>query len=135
MPISNPQNKAKFLVRTCAILLTDFRGEIPNTIAELIKLPGVGPKMAHICMNAAWGIVTGIGVDTHVHRISNRLGWVPSTTKEPEKTRQALEKWLPREHWDEINVILVGFGQTTCTPTKPKCGTCSLTKLCPSCTL
>lgn len=115
--------------------MSQYKGAIPNNIPDLIKLPGVGPKMAHICMNAAWGIVTGIGVDTHVHRISNRLGWVSKPTKEPEKTRQELERWLPHEHWDEINVLLVGFGQTTCTPINPKCSACMLTKLCPSCKL
>lgn len=120
------------MIKTCDILRSQYNGDIPKTIPDLIKLPGVGPKMAHICMNAAWGEVTGIGVDTHVHRISNRLGWVPKPTKEPEKTRVELEKWMPYEHWDEINVILVGFGQTTCTPINPKCGNCLLTKLCPS---
>lgn len=88
--------------------------------------------MAHICMSAGWGIVTGIGVDTHVHRISNRLKWLSQETKDPEKTRQELEKWLPESLWDEINVLLVGFGQTTCTPTAPKCKSCLLAKLCPS---
>ncbi|KAI8042194.1 hypothetical protein M5D96_003496 [Drosophila gunungcola] len=83
---------------------------------ELIALPGVGPKMAHICMAVAWNKVTGIGVDVHVHRISNRLGWLPKPTKEPEQTRIALEKWLPHSLWAEVNHLFVGFGQTICTP-------------------
>ena len=61
-----------------------------------VKLPGVGPKMAHLCMDVAWGEVTGIGVDTHVHRISNRLGWTRKKTQDPEQTRKALEEWMPR---------------------------------------
>lgn len=126
------QNKSKFLIKTCEILLDQFAGDIPDSVDKLVKLPGVGPKMAHICMNAAWGVVTGIGVDTHVHRISNRLGWVERPTKEPEKTRKELEKWIPYELWDEINVLLVGFGQTICTPTGPKCEGCLVNKLCPS---
>lgn len=73
-----------------------YGGDIPPTVEELVSLPGVGPKMAHITMNVAWGQVTGIGVDTHVHRICNRLGWVPKSTRSPEDTRVAIEKWFPR---------------------------------------
>lgn len=97
-----------------------------------MKLPGVGPKMAHICMDTAWNLVTGIGVDTHVHRISNRLHWVENPTKEPEKTRIALEKWAPYELWKEINLMMVGFGQTVCLPVNPKCDSCLNNKICPS---
>jgi len=77
-------------------ILTDKYGsDIPDNVKDLVALPGVGPKMAHICMAVAWNKITGIGVDVHVHRLSNRLGWVPKPTKEPEQTRVALEKWLP----------------------------------------
>ena len=114
------------------MILKDFNGEIPNTIDGLLKLPGVGLKMAHICMKSAWNIVTGIGVDTHVHRISNWLKWTSKETKSPEETRQALEKWLPFELWDEVNHLLVGFGQTICTSVSPKCDKCLLSKTCPS---
>lgn len=99
-----------------------------------MALPGVGPKMAHICMSTAWQQVTGIGVDVHVHRISNRLGWLPKPTKEPEQTRLALEAWLPQNLWSEVNYLLVGFGQTICTPVKPKCGECLNCEICPSAT-
>lgn len=95
-------------------------------------MPGVGPKMAHICMATAWNVVTGVGVDVHVHRISNRMGWVPKPTKEPEQTRIALENWLPKHLWREVNHLLVGFGQTTCTPVKPKCVDCLNFQVCPS---
>jgi len=71
------------------------------------------------------------GVDTHVHRITNRLGWTLKATKTPEKTREALEDWFPRPLWSELNVLLVGFGQQQCTPVKPKCSTCLNQNLCP----
>mmetsp|Transcript_19627 Transcript_19627/g.31156 ORF Transcript_19627/g.31156 Transcript_19627/m.31156 type:complete len:120 (-) Transcript_19627:84-443(-) len=95
----------------------------------MCKLPGVGPKMAYLCMQTAWGRSVGIGVDVHVHRISNRLGWVNSTN--PEQTRKALETWLPREHWAEINPMLVGLGQTICKARKPLCSKCNVKDLCP----
>ena len=72
-----------------------------------------------------------LGVDTHVHRIANRLGWTLKATKTPEKTREALEDWLPRSLWGEVNVLFVGFGQQQCTPVKPKCDTCLNQHLCP----
>lgn len=90
------QKKADYIKDTTKICAEKYNGDIPPTVEELVKLPGVGPKMAHITMNVAWGQVTGIGVDTHVHRISNRLGWVKKPTKVPEETRLAVESWLPR---------------------------------------
>lgn len=131
-PVSFYKNKAKYIKKTAQILIDKFDSDIPNDIKGLVSLPGVGPKMAHICMRAAWNIVTGIGVDTHVHRISNRLKWLPKETKEPEQTRVGLEEWLPFEYWAEVNELLVGFGQTICTPTNPKCGQCLNYDICPS---
>ena len=88
--------------------------------------------MAYLCMSAAWGRTEGIGVDVHVHRITNLWGW--HKTKTPEETRAALEAWLPRDRWHEINHLLVGFGQTVCLPVGRKCGECTLGQrgLCPS---
>lgn len=86
--------------------------------------------MAHILMNIAWNNPIGIGVDVHVHRISNRLGWVKSST--PEQTRVQLESWLPKEYWGTINKTLVGFGQTICKAVAPKCDECFVADLCPS---
>lgn len=83
--------------------------------------------MIYIC-------IAGIGVDTHVHRIVNRLKMVPKETKEPEQTRIALEKWLPMDEWWEVNELLVGFGQTICTPTNPRCGDCLNAMICPAST-
>jgi endonuclease-3 len=84
----------EYIKKISEILKSQYDGEIPDTVELLCKLPGVGPKMAHLAMKTAWQTITGIGVDTHVHRISNRLGWVK--TKQPEDTRKALEAWLPR---------------------------------------
>lgn len=88
--------------------------------------------MAYLCMSAAWGKDEGIGVDVHVHRITNLWGW--HKTKQPEETRTALQAWLPRDKWHDINNLLVGFGQTICLPVGRKCGDCKLADrgLCPS---
>lgn len=131
-PVSFYKTKAKSIKKTSQMLIDSYETDIPSDIKGLISLPGVGPKMAHICMRVAWNEVTGIGVDTHVHRIVNRLKWLPKETKEPEQTRISLEKWLPFEYWTEINELLVGFGQTICTPTNPKCGECLNYDKCPS---
>eukprot|EP00795_Rhopilema_esculentum_P009161 gene9161-16829_t len=90
------KRKAIFIKQATEICRDKYDGDIPDTLEGLLALPGVGPKMGHICMHAAWNKMTGIGVDTHVHRISNRLGWVKKPTKTPEDTRKALEAWLPR---------------------------------------
>lgn len=101
------QKKADYIKDATKICAEKYNGDIPPTVEELVKLPGVGPKMAHITMNVAWGQVTGIGVDTHVHRISNRLGWVKKPTKVPEETRLAVESWLPR--CTTLNAIFFSF--------------------------
>ncbi|CCD18619.1 endonuclease III, putative, (fragment), partial [Trypanosoma vivax Y486] len=108
--------KAKNIKAATDMILKLHEGKVPQSYEELIALPGVGPKMAHLFLQAADGVVLGIGVDTHVHRIAQRFRWVPATVKSPEDTRKALESWLPREHWGEINELLVGLGQTICAP-------------------
>jgi len=124
--------KTKNIKRVAQILADDFDSDIPPTIFGLTSLPGVGPKMAYLCMSSAWGRDEGIGVDVHVHRITNLWGWHRTNT--PEETRASLEAWLPREKWHDINHLLVGFGQTICTPLGRKCGECTLAEkgLCPS---
>ncbi|EPE29482.1 DNA-glycosylase [Glarea lozoyensis ATCC 20868] len=117
-------NKTKYIKATAEILRDKFGGDIPDTIEGMISLPGVGPKMAYLCMSSAWGRTEGIGVDVHVHRITNLWGW--HQTKNPEETRLALQSWLPRELWHEINWLLVGFGQKICLPVGRKCGECEL---------
>ncbi|XP_036829766.1 endonuclease III-like protein 1 isoform X1 [Oncorhynchus mykiss] len=131
-PVGFWKTKVKYLKQTSVMLQREFRGDIPNTVEGLVRLPGVGPKMAHLAMDIAWHQVSGIGVDTHVHRISNRLGWTRGGTKKPEETRKALEDWLPRDLWSEINWLLVGFGQQVCLPVNPLCSVCLNQHSCPS---
>lgn len=125
-------NKTKFIKAVAVILRDEYGGDIPDTIAGLVALPGVGPKMAYLCMSAAWHRDEGIGVDVHVHRITNLFGWHKTST--PEQTRSELESWLPKDKWHGINHLLVGLGQTICLPVGRKCGECDLAKeaLCPS---
>jgi endonuclease-3 len=124
--------KTKYIKQAAELLRDKWNSDIPGTIEGLISLPGVGPKMAYLCMSAAWGRDEGIGVDVHVHRITNLWGW--NKTQQPEQTRAALESWLPKERWHDINNLLVGFGQTICLPVGRKCGDCKLADrgLCPS---
>ncbi|KAF2005555.1 DNA glycosylase [Amniculicola lignicola CBS 123094] len=124
--------KTKYIKASAEILRDKWNADIPDTIAGLTSLPGVGPKMAYLCMSAAWGRDEGIGVDVHVHRITNLWGW--NKTKQPEETRAALESWLPKEKWHDINNLLVGHGQTICLPLGRKCGECKLADrgMCPS---
>ncbi|XP_037620952.1 endonuclease III-like protein 1 [Sebastes umbrosus] len=131
-PVGFWRTKVKYLKLTSAMLQKEFGGDIPDSVEGLVRLPGVGPKMAHLAMDIAWDQVSGIGVDTHVHRIANRLGWVRKPTKNPEETRKALEEWLPRELWSEINWLLVGFGQQVCLPVSPLCSVCLNQHSCPS---
>ncbi|KAL7623286.1 alpha,alpha-trehalase nth1 [Parahypoxylon ruwenzoriense] len=122
-------NKTKYLKQAAEILRDRWAGDIPDTIEGLVALPGVGPKMAHLCLSAAWDRTEGIGVDVHVHRITNLWGWHgPKPTKTPEETRLALQAWLPRDRWREINWLLVGLGQTVCAPVAAsrRCGECEL---------
>jgi endonuclease-3 len=102
-------NKTKYIKQAVEVLKEEYDGDIPPTAVDMMKLAGVGPKMAFIVENVAWGITSGVGVDTHMHRIFNELKWV--TSKNPEQTRIQLESWLPREKWDTINYLWVGFGQ------------------------
>ncbi|XP_069427137.1 endonuclease III-like protein 1 isoform X11 [Ovis canadensis] len=131
-PVGFWRSKVKYIKQTTAILQQRYGGDIPASVAELVALPGVGPKMAHLAMAVAWGTVSGIAVDTHVHRIANRLRWTKEATRSPEETRRALEEWLPRELWREINGLLVGFGQQTCLPVRPRCQACLNRALCPA---
>ncbi|OQE13678.1 hypothetical protein PENFLA_c044G04672 [Penicillium flavigenum] len=120
-------NKTKYIKATALILRDQHGGDIPSTPEGLMALPGVGPKMAYLCMSAAWDRHLGIGVDVHVHRITNLWGW--NKTKTPEETRKALQSWLPDDKWHEINHLLVGLGQTVCLPVKRRCGDCKLAHL------
>lgn len=119
-------NKTKYMKQAAEIILNQYSGDIPPTADELMKLPGVGPKMAYIVENIAFDTASGIGVDTHMHRMFNDLKWV--TSKTPEETREQLEGWLPRNKWGSINYIWVGFGQEVQQQKEKmlrKCLTCS----------
>ncbi|KAF3808817.1 Endonuclease III-like [Colletotrichum gloeosporioides] len=117
-------NKTKYIKAAAEILRDKFDGDVPDTIEGLTSLPGVGPKMGYLCLSAAWDKTEGIGVDVHVHRITNLWGWHKTT--QPEGTRMALQSWLPNDKWREINWLLVGLGQTVCLPVGRKCGDCQL---------
>ncbi|KAK1215676.1 alpha,alpha-trehalase nth1 [Marasmius sp. AFHP31] len=128
------RRKTQYIKQTAVRLRDDFDSEVPKTVDELCSLPGVGPKMAFLALQVAWNLNHGIGVDVHVHRITNRLGWHKPPTKNPEETRLNLQSWLPKELHAEINYMLVGFGQMVCLPIGPRCDQCVLSqdKLCPS---
>ncbi|GJE88087.1 endonuclease III [Phanerochaete sordida] len=127
------RRKTQYIKQTAQKLKDDFGSDVPKTVDELCSLPGVGPKMSFLCLHVAWNINVGIGVDVHVHRITNRLGWHKPPTKTPEETRLNLQSWLPKELHAEINHRLVGFGQVICQPARPRCESCDLSDgLCPS---
>lgn len=121
------KTKAVRLKEICKILLQNHQGKIPDEIEELVKLPGVGRKTANLVVILGYN-KPGICVDTHVHRISNRIGWVK--TKTPEETEFTLRKILPVEYWRSINDYLVSYGQTVCKPISPHCTLCKLQGIC-----
>lgn len=128
------KTKAKHCVEAARMIVADFDGEVPSTMRELQKLPGVGRKTANIVLNVGFGIVEGIAVDTHVNRIAHRLALSPKThEKEPLKTEQDLLKILPHEYWESVNHQWISFGREICSARSPKCAECSLADLCPSC--
>jgi endonuclease III len=122
------RQKTKQILEICTILLKQYNGKVPNTYEKLIELPGVGPKTANLTLAEGFGI-PAICVDTHVHRISNRLGLV--ATKTPEETEIALKQLLPEKYWSEYNKLMVMWGQNICVPISPKCSMCPLLPLCP----
>jgi endonuclease-3 len=122
------RQKTKQLLALCAILLKKYHGQVPNTHEELMALPGVGPKTTNLVLSEGFEI-PAICVDTHVHRISNRLGLVK--TKSPAQTETELKLLLPERYWSEYNKLMVMWGQNICTPVSPKCSTCPLLPLCP----
>lgn len=124
--------KTVYIKKACIMLQEQFNGDIPKTIEDIVKLPGVGPKMGYLLLQRGWNITSGIGVDVHLHRLAMMWGWA-SKTLNPENTRKELESWLPQELWGDINPLLVGFGQVICTPQVKNCDICSLSQgLCKS---
>jgi endonuclease III len=128
-PVSFYRNKAAHVRRTCEQLLSRYGGVVPDTMEELLTLPGVGRKTANLVLILAHRSADNICVDTHVHRISNRLGWV--RTRTPDETEQALYRAAHRQWWPLINLYLVTWGQNVCRPVYPLCGSCVLVDLCP----
>jgi endonuclease-3 len=128
-PVSFYRHKAAHVREMCRQLLSRHGGRVPDTIDGLLALPGVGRKTANLVLIEAHGSGNHICVDTHVHRISNRLGWV--ATKTPEETEQVLYRVVARRWWPLVNRYLVTWGQNTCRPVYPRCRGCVLTGLCP----
>jgi endonuclease III len=128
-PVSFYRTKAVHVKRTCEEILTRYGGRVPSTMSELLTLPGVGRKTANLVLILAHRSADNICVDTHVHRISNRLGWV--RTRTPDETEQALYRATARRWWPVINLYLVTWGQNVCRPLYPLCGSCVLADLCP----
>jgi endonuclease-3 len=127
-PVSFYRNKAVFVRDASRMLVERFGGRVPSTLEELITLPGVGRKTANLVMILAFQSRRNICVDIHVHRISNRLGWV--RTRSPEETEQALYGVIPKRWWPLINLYLVTWGQNTCRPVYPRCHECAIARDC-----
>lgn len=127
-PVGFYRNKAVFVKEASQRLLATFGGRVPSTLDELVTLPGVGRKTANLVLILAFQSETSICVDIHVHRISNRLGWVQ--TREPEATEQALYRVVDAPWWPLINLYLVTWGQNICRPLYPRCGDCAIISDC-----
>jgi endonuclease-3 len=119
--------KTKNVIGASKMLLSDFNGKVPDTLEQLIELPGVGRKVANCVLVYSFG-KDAIPVDIHVHRISNRLGWVK--TKTPEETEMKLTAMSPKKHWQVVNDTLVAHGKTICAPVSPKCSQCPISQHC-----
>jgi endonuclease-3 len=126
-PVGFYRTKARTITGINKRLLKDFKGKVPSKIGDLLGLKGVGRKTANLVLGLGFGI-PAICVDTHVHRIPNRLGWI--NTKNPAETEIELEKIIPRNYWIELNTVLVTFGQNICLPVSPYCSKCPVRSWC-----
>lgn len=124
------RNKAKNCIACAQMILSDFGGEVPRTMEEMQKLPGVGRKTANVVLNEAFGIVEGIAVDTHVFRIAHQLKFSFADT--PAKTEEDLLRLYPREYWGPVNHQWVLFGREYCIARRPRCADCFISDLCPA---
>ena len=124
------RNKAKNIKKVCEILVRDFDGKVPETMEGLLTLPGVGRKTANIVLSGAFGKVEGIAVDTHVKRLSYRLGLTKNSN--PDKIEKDLMELAPKKYWDIFSLLLIHHGRKVCTAKKPLCIDCILNRLCPS---
>ena len=128
-PVGFYPTKAKWIKEVCRILIENYDGKVPDTMEELMELPGVGRKCGGITLIYGYNKTESIPVDSHVFQIVNRLGWVK--TKTPEKTEQELMKIIPRIYWHDLNNLLVAHGQNVCVPVSPFCSKCYISKYCP----
>ena len=124
------RNKAKNIIATANLIKEKFGGKVPSTMAELITLPGVARKTANIVLYNAYGITDGIAVDTHVARLSQRLGL--SANKDPVKIEKDLMQMIPQKIWGSFSYLLIEHGRAVCIARKPKCKICTLNDICPS---
>jgi len=122
-------NKAKNIIAACKMLAEKHGGKVPRTVEELTELPGIGRKTAIVILTNAFDIVNGVVVDTHVIRVSYRLGWTKNTN--PEKIEQDLNKLIPEKHWKETQWLLKAHGRAICKAPDPYCSKCPVNKLCP----
>jgi len=126
-PVGFYRNKARVIRNVSSRILKDFAGRVPKTEEALLSFKGIGRKTANLVLGLGFGI-PAICVDTHVHRISNRLGWIRTGT--PQETEEALKKIIPRRSWILLNTVLVSFGQNTCKPVSPLCSSCYVERRC-----
>jgi endonuclease-3 len=124
------RNKAKNIRAACQLLITNYDGEVPSTIEELLKLPGVARKTANVVLGNAFGIIEGFVVDTHIGRLARRFGW--TTNEDPIKVEQDLMRLIPRQDWLDLSHLLIFHGRAICQARKPLCHQCALSKFCPS---
>jgi len=124
------RNKAKNIIGSARMIVDEFGGEVPRTMEELLHLPGVARKTANIVLYVGFGKTAGIAVDTHVKRLSRKLGLTGESN--PEKIERDLMELLPREHWGPLNYLLISHGRTICRAKKPNCEECVLSHRCPS---
>lgn len=124
------RNKAKNIIATCRFLVEQYAGEVPRTLEELASLPGVGRKTANVVLSNAFGIHLGVVVDTHVMRLSQRMGLTRAKT--PEKIEQDLMKLVPQADWGNLSHWLIWHGRRVCSARKPQCHQCPVAELCPS---
>jgi len=127
-PVGFYKTKAKRIKEISKILIENYNGKVPKNLNELLKLKGVGRKTANIVMVYGHNKKGFLPIDTHCHRIPNRLGWIK--TKTPEQTEKELKKILPNKFWDDFNHLFVKFGQTICVPISPFCSRCPINKYC-----
>jgi len=124
------RNKAKNIRAACQRIISEYGGEVPRTMSDLLSLAGVARKTANVVLGNAFGVVVGFVVDTHVGRLSRRLGWTKNT--DPTKVEQDLMRITPQQDWLDLSNLLIFHGRAICMARKPLCARCTLNHLCPS---